>query len=88
MDDVDFVVEKHAIVRNDQTLPRGVPREIERIAKTARELLRGAVGKDAKDFSGIPSRIGRKLIAAIVANADENRTVSAHSRIATMMLGG
>ena len=84
--DVDLVVSDIAIVGDDQPLLRCVPGEIEWISKSAGELLHRAVWKQTKHFAAVPFRKRRLKIAAVIADADENRSVGGNDRIPAVVL--
>ena len=86
MNDVDLVIDRIAVVRNDETLMCIVPREIKRIAEPSGKLLHRAVRINPEDLSAVPLRQRRHEVGSVIADSNEDRAIGTDRRIAAVML--
>src|SRR5712691_11601460 len=87
VDDVESVTFRGSIVGDDHPLPRIVPDQIERIPQSSGELNDLSIGLDAEDLPAVPSLERGDESAAVIADADPDRSVRSDRRISAVMLG-
>ena len=84
---MQLVASDGAVVADDHAIAPGVECEIERIPEPCGVAPHSPVRRQLKDLSRVPRFESGQLTGAVVADADEDRSVRRHGGIATVMLG-